>query len=88
MVPKYTDAELMLFAEAYNETGSHSHGSIRDTVLEQIKEFITQGHGILHDIFSMPFEDLPLHLSANTRFSDEPALWYEACVSIRLKIGR
>jgi len=80
MIPKYTDEEVMMFAEAY--------GYPID--LDRIKEFAFSS-GILKNVLEIPFEDLPLHLEARQIEGLEgPSSreWYAACVSIRLKIGR
>ena len=88
MIPEYTDAELMLFAEAYNEFTGDSVGPsfIRNLSFQE---------GILQDILLIPYEDLPLYLSSkkysscvSIRSSSGGPLWYEACISIRFKIGR
>ena len=75
MAPKYTDEELMLFVEAYSIYGSGSD-------LHAIKYF-ARSSGVLKDVLKIPFDELPLHLTPLSVNG-----WYEACVSVRLKIGR
>jgi len=79
MIPEYTDEELMLFAEALaNRTVSE------EDYLLTIKNFSTQGYGILHTVLNIPFDELPLSIGDKEEFFG----WYKACVYIRLKIGR
>jgi len=86
MIPEYTDEELMMFADAYDfqvSPFSSAQGS-----LDFVKERISLNRGFLHEVLSIPFDELPLHLEAWHLKSDPSRKWYEACVSIRLRIGR
>ena len=87
MIPEYTDEEVMMFVEALNVILSANIPGIFSMTLQDMRsDFYSEG--IVNEIISIPFDELPLYLVSSPEYNMYFKEWYEACISIRLKIGR
>ena len=80
-----TNEELQLFCDGFREVATTSLS------LKEFKDiFYKSGNGVLCDILSMKFEDLPLYINYGRSRMDSrgASAWYKKCIEIRLLIGR
>jgi hypothetical protein len=86
-IPILSIEEIQLFVDAYyNESGLRVPS---DTMHRWIYD-IEPNESTVRKVLKIPYEDLPLHINDYFISQDDPAqkLWHDACIAIRLKIGK